>query len=344
MGGLPDPDWYFEHVLQYAAPDGGGLVRGPAAQWRDWWRDRDLAGLGIVASPAEVAAAGVSRQTARTRVRRGRWTAAGRGYVAPVDISGPQPYVVARRRHALECAAAARRRSEHAISGRSGAVVHGLPTFRIPSRPELTAFDPVSLGRRRGSTHVYGATISAADVTDWFGVPVTTVARTLVDLARHDRRDAIMAGDAALRELQVDCGQLRSALDGAVGWPGVRQAREVLGLLDPRAESPLESLTRLVLHDDGFPAPELQVWLGADRVDMLFVAQRLVLEIDGRDKYGGGWSGDEETVRDPLWKEKRRERRLRALNYRVERVTWDEVVVRWPETRTWLRAAVGLPD
>jgi len=339
VGSLPEPDWYLEHVLQYALPDGGGLVRGPAAEWRDWWSDRHRAGLGIVASVAELAAAGVSRQTARSRVRRGEWTAAGFGYVAPVDVRGARPLLVARRRHAVAGVAAARRRPAHAVSGRSAAVLHGLPTFRVPSRPELTAADPVSLGRRRGGSHVFGATLRRDEVTDWFGVPVTTVARTLVDVGRHDRRDAIMAGDAALREFLTDRGEIGRVLDGAVGWPGIRQARGVLDLLDPRAESPLESLTRLVLHDDDFPEPELQVWLGGDRIDMLFTEQRLVLEIDGRDKYDVDGRGDD----DPLWAEKRRERRLRALDYRVERVTWDEIVVRWPETRRWLRAALRLP-
>ena len=87
------------------------------------------------------------------------------------------------------------------------------------------------------------------------------------------------------------------------------------------------------LHDDGFPEPELQVDIGGYRVDMLFRRQRLILEIDGLAKYT-----DAESRR-----EKRRERRLRARGYRVERLTWDDIVHRWAETRLWLRAAVGLP-
>jgi very-short-patch-repair endonuclease len=167
----------------------------------------------------------------------------------------------------------------------------------------------------------------------WFGVPVTGVARTLVDLARHDRWDGIMAADAALHEKLVNRRDIDRALAGAVGWPGVRQARALLALATAEAESPLESLTRLRLHDDGFPIPELQVWIGRDRVDLLFVEQRLILEIDGLEKY----------ERDALQQEKRREVRLRRQGYRVERVTWTDIVKRWPETSAWLRSVLRLP-
>jgi G:T-mismatch repair DNA endonuclease (very short patch repair protein) len=40
-------------------------------------------------------------------------------------------------------------------------------------------------------------------------------------------------------------------------------------------------------------------------------------------------------------REKRREQRLRALGYRVERVSWEDVLGRWPNTRQWLRAALA---
>jgi very-short-patch-repair endonuclease len=142
-----------------------------------------------------------------------------------------------------------------------------------------------------------------------------------------------MAADAALREKLVTGNDIDGAVEGATGWPGVRQARDLLALATPEAESPLESLTRLRLHDDGFPTPELQVWIGRDRVDMLFPAQRLILEIDGLEKYRD----------DALRREKRREIRLRRQGYRVERVTWDDVVNRWPETSAWLRTILRLP-
>jgi hypothetical protein len=254
--------------------------------------------------------------------------------VAPVDVRSDDPgdeLLVARRRHALTCVAAARRRSGHVLSGRSGAIVHGLPTMHVPGRPELTAPKAPSPGRRP-SSHVRPAGLAAKEITSWYGTPVTTPARTLVDLGRQDRRDAIMAADAALAGSLLHPGDIAAALRTARGWPGVRQARDVLQLADRRAESPLESLTRLALHDDGCPPPELQVYIPGTpyRVDMLWPEARLILEADGLGKYTDA----------ELRREKRRELRLRALGYRVERVGWDDIVLHWPQTRIWLRAAL----
>jgi very-short-patch-repair endonuclease len=63
---------------------------------------------------------------------------------------------------------------------------------------------------------------------------------------------------------------------------------------------------------------------------MLWPEARLILEADGLGKYTAA----------ELRREKRRELRLRALGYRVERVGWDDIVLHWPQTRIWLRAAL----
>lgn len=178
-------------------------------------------------------------------------------------------------------------------------------------------------------------------MTDWYGVAITTTARTLVDLGRHDRWDAIMAVDAALRESRVEPGDLEDALARARGWPGVRRARDVLALGDARSESPLESITRLRLHDDGFPIPVLQQpFVDAARgrtyyVDLWLPEHGLAIEADGAGKYRRRPGSDE----DPLVLEKRRETRLRALGVgQVERVMWADVTTGWAETSDRLRA------
>ena len=71
---------------------------------------------------------------------------------------------------------------------------------------------------------------------------------------------------------------LNDALEVAVGWPYVRRARAIVALGNRLAESALESLVRLKLHDDGFPQPELQVDIDEYRVDLLLRAQRVIVE------------------------------------------------------------------
>lgn len=343
MDSLVDPQWYLDNVLVHAAP--GGPTRfepGPGTQWRSWWCARRdeltgpaealAAGQGFVARLSQLRLVGWGRHDDRRELRRGTWTTVGHGVRSPVDVRTVDPFVAQRRAHALDSAAAVLVRSASSVSARSAAILHGLPTLHLPRQPELTIVAATS--GRRTQAHLFAATVARSEVTDWFGAPVTCVARTLVDLARHDPRDAIMAADAALREELVSRAEITQQLDRAAGWPGVRAARDVLILADPLAESPLESLLRFALHGDGFPPPALQAWIGRDRVDLLLERERLVIEADGRGKYSDA----------ALWEEKRREQRLRARGFTVERVLWTDVLRDWPVTSARLRAALRHPD
>jgi very-short-patch-repair endonuclease len=280
---------------------------------------------GFVVTTRQLAALGWQPHDVRREIRRGRWSRPARGILSPVVVDGDD-HAARRRRHALASTAGALCRPDHVISAGSAAIVHGLPTLAVPRRPVLTTAGTDAPGRRDG-VEVRGATLDAAAIEAWFGASVTTVARTLVDQGRHSRRDALMAADAALREQLVTQHAIAVELIGAAGWPGVCNARDVLALASPLAESALESITRLALHDDRFPPPQLQVEIGGYRVDFCWRDRRLILEADGREKY----------TDDELWREKRRETRLRALGYRVERVLWSDVTRDWPETSRRLR-------
>lgn len=167
-------------------------------------------------------------------------------------------------------------------------------------------------------------------VTRWYGIPLTTVARTVVDLARHDSFDGIMAADAALHERLTTRRALRATLSTAVRWPGVIQARAIIALASPLAESPIESLLRLRLHDDGFPEPVLQLPVEGYFADLALCDYGLLIEADGREKYTG----------DELWREKRREHVMRGPGWWMERVLMSDVLGGWPASRRRLRAAM----
>src|SRR5439155_5833445 len=92
----------------------------------------------------------------------------------------------------------------------------------------------------------------------------------------------------------------------------------VVGFADPRAETPLESISRVAFHQLGLPAPEPQVEIWhhgyfVARVDFLWRKQCLVGEADGKVKYAN--------VED-LYAEKRREESLRDLGLEVVRWDW----------------------
>lgn len=304
--------------------------------WQRWWQKQadelagDLAAAlalqhGFVLRTDTLLGLTWSHNDIRRAVRRATWSRPARGVLSPVVVTGDSREDV-RRRHALQSSAATLLRPDHIVSGASAAILHGVPTITVPDQPMLTTRGVDTQGRRQGA-HIRAASLDDHAITTWFGAPVSTVARTVVDLARNDRREGIVAADAALREDLVSAEQLDIELAGAAGWRGVRQARAVVAQADPLAESPLESLVRLALHEDGFPPPQLQVPIGGFRVDFCWPDRRLILEADGRLKYSD----------DALWHEKKRESHLRALGYWVERVLWTDLFWNWPMTsrRLW---------
>ncbi len=311
--------------------------------WRSWWarqcRDEPVriaaSAQGFVLPTSALPALGVTRAAARHRTARGDWTRIARGVVTPLNLLDDDPdlWLLGRRHHALRSAAASLLRPGHVVSDRSAAVLHCLPTVRPLRVPQLTDPGPDGLGRR-GTAHLFGATLRSDACTTWWGVPVTTAARTVVDLARHGRRDGIAAADAALRQGLATRAELDRAVAAARGWPGVRRARRIVAFATPKAESPLESIVRLLMHDDDMPPAEPQHWIAGYRVDLALLAQRLVVEADGRLKYEG----------DAGWEEKRREVALKRAGWRVERVLWSETTAAgWPRTSKRLWAAIQDP-
>jgi len=245
------------------------------------------------------------------RVRHGAFTTA--GVLAAVD--GDRWAT-----HALQVRAALSAAGNLAVAtGASAAALHGMAMFgRPPRRPLITR--PVEVSGKAGSTELVVARVARLpeeQVVRLLGWPVTTVARTVVDIARRqDERCAVVAGDWALRQ-GMPVAEIETVLAAGARAPGIRRARERLALFDERAESPLESLTRLALHRAALPPPELQYVIGPYRVDFCWPLARLVLEVDGRLKYSSS---------EVLFEEKRREDRIRGQGFRMLRGTWDDVV------------------
>jgi hypothetical protein len=203
--------------------------------------------------------------------------------------------------------------------GSTAAAIHGLPT--------LGRSNGLQLRERvadRPLHHGHSANLTAADVTEVLGVPVTTAARTAVDVARvRDLARGVVTADAALRA-GVARKELSAALERARGWPGIVQARLTVEFADAGADSALESLGRVRMHEHGLPPPMLQAVIRDEdgpfaRVDHYWEDLRVVGEADGALKYDEPGS---------LFLEKQREDRMRDMGLAVVRYTWDEAMHR----------------
>ena len=101
-------------------------------------------------------------------------------------------------------------------------------------------------------------------VTRLYGIPATTAARTVIDIARTASfMDGVVVADSALYERHTSKTELRRVLLRCDRWPGISRARQVVEFANGLAESALESCARVVFPEQGLPAPELQVHISA---------------------------------------------------------------------------------
>lgn len=114
----------------------------------------------------------------------------------------------------------------------------------------------------------------------------TAPAWTAVEVARECTRPRGMATlDAAVRSHWCTVADLADAVEMQRGRRGIAAVRALLPLVDPRAESAMESEARLAMHDHGLPAPELQHLIRGRhgecwRVDFAWPDARVAVEYD----------------------------------------------------------------
>jgi hypothetical protein len=242
-------------------------------------------------------------------------------------------------RHVLAARAAVMQLPPGAVvSHVSAALLHGLPAWGVPLERVHVTRDGISGGHRRPALHVHVTPLQPDEITTVDGLSVTTVARTVADLARTAPfAQAVAVADAALRRGAIT----REALDGAVERAprrrGVRYARRVGAFADAGAESVGESRSRVLLHGARLPPPVLQWEVPArravGRTDFAWPELRTVGEFDGRVKYGRLLRPGQEPG-DVVFAEKRREDAIRDAGFRVVRWVWadlddfDDVVAR----------------
>ncbi len=186
----------------------------------------------------------------------------------------------------------------------------------------------------RGDAVICAAWLDDRETTTWLGVPTTTVARTVVDIARTGMRPGIVAVESALCWGLVTPHELEETVARQHHWHGVITARAVLDLAGDGSESPLESLTRLFLHDRKIALPRQQAHietiLGTMRVDGLWDDLGVILEVDGMIKYRVAADGGLQGTVNPLDAEKIREEALASAGYTVIRMNSTDLH-RWPE-------------
>ena len=184
-------------------------------------------------------------------------------------------------------------------------------------------------------------TLDEADVTEIDGIPCTTLARTLLDIAEDGtRREVERALDRAEQARILDMRAIDDVLARANGRRGAKLLRTVLeqhrvGSTLTRNE--LEEAFLRIARDVGAPPDSVNEWIafpdgGGAEADFVYRAQRLIVETDGRDTHA---------VRKAFKSDRIRDQRLMLLGWRVVRFPWQQVIFEPAEVAATLRGLLG---
>jgi hypothetical protein len=260
-------------------------------------------------------------------------TAISKGLISPAMVRGrawqrlfPDVYVNAAQydpdNHQMWCTAAALTLPRGAcLGGWSAAILHGVTT--VPRDQRVWAnLPPEGRMRPRNRLLTYRTPMLSTDQSRIGDIPVTTPLRTAYDLARLlPPLDALLAVDAMCHHL-VKLPGLEAYSATRWSWPGSRQLRELLPLVEPLAESPMETRVRMVIVDVGLPRPVAQyeirtaqgVFIG--RVDLAYPEWKIAIE----------YEGDHHRERKQFQHDITRLNALRQAGWLVLRFTADDVL------------------
>jgi very-short-patch-repair endonuclease len=214
---------------------------------------------------------------------------------------------------------------------------------------EGSAADSVELSTtrrmRRSSIIVHFAAIPKCDRSRVASIPVTSVTRTLFDLAAVASREAVeVALDDALRRRLTSLKQLLMRLEdlGGKGRRGAGVVRSLLVDRDPKKpppESVLEARLIQLLRRAQLPEPTRQFQVSERgrllaRLDLAYPDVMLAIEADGYRYHSGRLAWQRDLMRRNA---------LTSRGWRAIHVTWADVTSRGDEIANEIRRALGEP-
>jgi hypothetical protein len=173
------------------------------------------------------------------------------------------------------------------------------------------------------------ASLAEDERTIQAGIPVTTVARTLLDLAAvlplHELNRALEKAEALRLSDPTPLVALAARHRGRRGTANLRRALEQGSVRPMVTKSELERRFLTFAERAGLPRPRTNVWLeiGGEwiEVDCVWPDQRVIIELDSRAYHQTGAAFERDRQRD---------RRLHAAGWRPIRIT-DQALRKEPD-------------
>jgi hypothetical protein len=262
-----------------------------------------------VVTRAELLRAGVTRSEIARRLRS--------GYLVPVH---PGVYRVGHRAPSTEArylAAVKACGGDARLCGPAAAHLLGIVKGRPPP-PEVVA--PTKRRVKGVRTHRRSYPYRADEVTSWKGIPVTSPARTLVDLAAVlSEADLALAFHHAAIRHHITPARVEDVLARRPNSPGAGKLRTVLHGEARVALSKLERRFLALLRQAGVPLPQTNRPAEGRRVDCRWPDHRLTVELDSYRYHHSRYAWEQD---------RRREREAYARGDQFRRYTYGDVFER----------------
>jgi very-short-patch-repair endonuclease len=200
------------------------------------------------------------------------------------------------------------------VSHYAAAVLDGL---RPPGDGPIDVTVSGRKARSRPGLRIHRAHVDPADATRRHGIPVTTPARTLLDLAATaSTKDLELALNEAHLQRRVSSHSLNEQFSRYPTHRGTARLREATQTEPSLTRSEAERRLLDLIRKAGLPHPETNVRLHGHEVDFLWRAQWLVVEVDGYAYH---------QTRAAFERDRRRDADLQEAGFRVLRPTWRRI-------------------
>jgi hypothetical protein len=142
--------------------------------------------------------------------------------------------------------------------------------------------------RTRAGCLVREITVDDADLQVVDGVLMTTPLRTVFDCGRWlSVVEGTVVADAIAHERVITVAGLAAYAKSHRALRGIRTLDQVIDLMDPKSESPMETRVRVLIVRSGLPRPQCQIEIRdaagnfVARADLGYETERVIVEYDG---------------------------------------------------------------
>ncbi len=206
--------------------------------------------------------------------------------------------------------------SDTVLSHRTAAALHGL---RDTNQRKVDVTVPGDWRADRATIRIHSSTLDPDDIATVDGIPVTSVARTILDLAGVlDEDQLLQVIEEGDRLGTFDLRAMERAMARRPKSRGIAQLRHILADYRdaPDLRSKLERDFFALIKRAQLPPPQLNTMVAGFLVDVCWPQWRLVVELDGRGFHARRRAFETDRIKDA---------RFQRHRYRILRITYKRV-------------------